>query len=310
MAETKDADQQALIGSLHERIAKLELILDRLARENAFPDPRATSGLLGTRFGRPLGLAGDYYGYASAQVGLEANSVEFAARLSALEARVEAENAEVLFILSQSKAFAKLRFHRVSEVSFYTPDEARFGINLLEAMIGAFHVNGLHPVPGGITEYGSLMRRFFAKSTEAVTSAEAKTIYKKTGRAIELAMIDKVQAETNEINSRAIANMVLAHKDVPNYVLVTDAFVAVKVTTNGEARQYLEQLSDSQRDMIKNNPGLKRDVAAMEAALFGSPSRAAIAAQGSLATEQDQEDEPPPPPKKLAPPQTVIVSDD
>jgi hypothetical protein len=90
-------------------------------------------------------------------------------------------------------------------------------------------------------------------------SKEAKELFDKTKRAIELATLDKVQSEVNRNNMGAVADFVNATKDFPNASVIMDTLVILKVTINGEPQLKVFKLTTEQLIKINRIPDIQNN---------------------------------------------------
>lgn len=109
----------------------------------------------------------------------------------------------------------------------------------------------------GDFERGSWLKRNIVMRLRRVfQSDEAREVFDKGKKALELAHLDKVQSEVNKNNSEAAKALMDAVKDVPNAAMAMGSLVVVKTTTDGVPRVMIRNLTMEQVIQLDKNPDL------------------------------------------------------
>jgi len=103
---------------------------------------------------------------------------------------------------------------------------------------------------------GSRINNIWFKITSPLRSKEAKELFEKTKKAIELAKLDKLQSEVNKNNFEAAAAFLNSVKDVPNVATVMGSLVIVKATVNGTPQLLIRNLTIEQTIQLEKNSSL------------------------------------------------------
>ncbi|WP_114936222.1 type I restriction endonuclease subunit R [Mucilaginibacter endophyticus] len=103
---------------------------------------------------------------------------------------------------------------------------------------------------------GSWIKRRIAFIQRIFKSEEAREIFDKTKKALELAHLDKIQSEVNKNNSEAAKALMDAVKDVPNAAMAMGSLVVVKTTKDGEPKVIIRNLTIDQVIQLDKNPDL------------------------------------------------------
>lgn len=144
---------------------------------------------------------------------------------------------------------------------FADTDDFSKAEKLFETTKALFETFGFEISDEGKIKQGSWFKeKVVYKIRNVFRSKEAKELFDKTKRAIELATLDKVQSEVNRNNMGAVADFVNATKEFANASVIMDTLVILKVTINGEPQLKVfklttEQLIEINRiPRIQNNP--------------------------------------------------------
>jgi len=128
-------------------------------------------------------------------------------------------------------------------------------IEAIERMLEAFGFEVADDFPA---ERGSVFKRWFSRSKDALTSEEAKDIARKVKKGAEVVGLDKPMAEVNKTQSEALRNMLESAKNYDDVALQfgTVLFV-VQTNSNSNKRTAMAMtLSPAQVIALENNPNL------------------------------------------------------
>ena len=82
---------------------------------------------------------------------------------------------------------------------------------------------------------------------------EVQEIYQKGKRSLELAYIEKVQAEIDGLKVGAAAQLLASVKDTTNITMKLGSIIVIKATINGEEHTVVFDLTDVQRQNLEKN---------------------------------------------------------
>ena len=106
-------------------------------------------------------------------------------------------------------------------------------------------------------ERGSWFGRFFGKTTSDVAKAEAAEIFNKGKRALELASVDKLQAEANSKNSDAVAKLIAACENQSHVALQIGTLVYIKYSKpDGQVVSLVKTLTQKQLIALEKDSSL------------------------------------------------------
>lgn len=108
---------------------------------------------------------------------------------------------------------------------------------------------------------GSWFKKWFAKSKEALSQPEVIERLEKIERAVELKAIDKPQADVDEKQANAIANLIKALENVPNAAVQAGSVLVVKLTTSSGPVIQARTLSQGEMVELENNQLMLQDPA-------------------------------------------------
>lgn len=103
---------------------------------------------------------------------------------------------------------------------------------------------------------GSWFRKGIELLSPTKNSDEAKRLYEKTQKAIELAAIEKTQSEVNKNNSEAIATFLNSVKDIPQAATRIGSLIVLKVLVNDVPQVISTVLTTEQLIAIEKQPVL------------------------------------------------------
>jgi hypothetical protein len=106
---------------------------------------------------------------------------------------------------------------------------------------------------------GSWFKKWFVKSTDTLSRPEVTERLDKVERAIDLQILNRPQADIDEKQSAAIANLIKALENIPNAAIQSGSVLVVKLTTpNGSVIQ-ARTLSQDEMVQLENNQLLLQD---------------------------------------------------
>ena len=130
-------------------------------------------------------------------------------------------------------------------------------IQLAEAVFDAYasfaEALGFTITDEGTFEKGSWIKKGIKMVQDFFKKEEVQEIYKKGKRSLELAHIEKVQAEIDGLKVGAAAQLLASVKDTTNVALKLGSIVLIKAITNGEERTLIFDLTDEQRQNLEKN---------------------------------------------------------
>jgi type I restriction enzyme, R subunit len=103
---------------------------------------------------------------------------------------------------------------------------------------------------------GSWIRKGIEFVSIPFRSKEAKELFDKGKKAIELAHLEKVQSEVNRNNAEAASSFLNAVKDIPNVASIFGSLIVVKVTIDGVPQLVTRVLTTNQVLELEQNPAL------------------------------------------------------
>lgn len=112
---------------------------------------------------------------------------------------------------------------------------------------------GLQITKDGEFVKGSWIRKGIKFLQRTVKSKEAKEIFDKGKKAIELALLEKTQSEVNLNNANAASAFLSANKEVPNLASIFGSLVVIKITKNGVPMVVTKVLSTNQLIELEKN---------------------------------------------------------
>lgn len=105
----------------------------------------------------------------------------------------------------------------------------------------------------GTFEKGSWIKKGIKMVQDFFKKEEVQDIYQKGKRSLELAHIEKVQAEIDGLKVGAAAQLLESVKDTSNGALKLGSIVLVKASNNGEEHTLIFDLTDLQRQNLEKN---------------------------------------------------------
>jgi type I restriction enzyme, R subunit len=115
---------------------------------------------------------------------------------------------------------------------------------------------GLELVDEGEFARGSWIRKRMEWLIRLTKSKEAREVFDKGKKAIELAHLEKVQSEVNRNNAEAAASFLNATKDIPNVASIFGSLVVVKATIEGVPQLMTRVLTTEQVIELERSPEL------------------------------------------------------
>lgn len=105
----------------------------------------------------------------------------------------------------------------------------------------------------GTFKKGSWIKKGIKMVQDFFKKEEVKEIYQKGKRSLELAHIEKVQAEIDGLKVGAAAQLLASVKDTTNIALKLGSIVLIKAVTNGQEQTLIFDLTDEQRQNLEKN---------------------------------------------------------
>ncbi|PIY32789.1 MAG: hypothetical protein COZ08_06415 [Bacteroidetes bacterium CG_4_10_14_3_um_filter_42_6] len=131
---------------------------------------------------------------------------------------------------------------------------------LFETTKALFELFGFETSEEGKIKQGSWFKENVVyKIRNVFRSKEAKELFDKGKKALELALIDEVQSEVNRNNMGAVSDFINATRDFPNASVVMDTLVILKVTVNGIPELAVFKLTTEQLIELNRTPELKNN---------------------------------------------------
>jgi hypothetical protein len=122
---------------------------------------------------------------------------------------------------------------------------------------------GLESTYGFVSEHGSRFFRWWTRTKDALTSDEMTARYEKAERAIELAALGRAQADVDQKQAAAAAQLIESLKLIPNAVCAVGSVLVVKVTEEHGPRVVVRTLTQKQMIAIERNDQITRDPQAL-----------------------------------------------
>jgi len=137
-------------------------------------------------------------------------------------------------------------------------DNLNLAEKVFEKTENYFYLSGFEIIKDGEIQQGSwLKRKLKYKIRNPFKSEPVKEIIDKTKYGVELQFLDKVQSEVNKNNAEALAAMITAIKDVPNYVGQLGSILIMKSTdSNGIVQLKTIELTTEQMIFLKRKSSL------------------------------------------------------
>jgi type III restriction enzyme len=137
-------------------------------------------------------------------------------------------------------------------------DNFKLAENIFFALKEFLEVSGIEISDEGKISQGSWIKEhIFYKIRDVFRSQEAKEIFDKTKKALELQQIEKYQSEVNKNNVEAAAILLNAVKDVPFFSTKMGSLVIIKATNqDGETQVITRLLTTEETIFYDQNPNL------------------------------------------------------
>lgn len=157
---------------------------------------------------------------------------------------------------------ADIRLTRYLPVRAYIPETPSGSIeSLTEAISELLNVNGFVIADDFPAVKGSWFKKWFAKSSEALSQPEVVERLEKIERAVQIRALDQPQAEIDDKQAAAISKLVKALHHVPNAAVQAGSVLVVKLTTQNGPVIQARTLSQKELIEIENNQMLLQDPA-------------------------------------------------
>jgi hypothetical protein len=118
---------------------------------------------------------------------------------------------------------------------------------------------GLESTYGLATEHGSRFFRWWTRTKDLLTSEEMLERLQKAERAVELAALGRVQADVDQKQASAAAQLIESLKLIPNAVCAVGSILVVKVTDDHGPRVVVRTLTQKQMIALERDDRLVRD---------------------------------------------------
>lgn len=105
----------------------------------------------------------------------------------------------------------------------------------------------------GTFQKGSWIKKGIKMVQDFFKKEEVQEIYQKGKRSLELAHIEKVQAEIDGLKVGAAAQLLASVKDTTNVALKLGSIILIKVATNGQEQTLIFDLTDKQRQTLEKS---------------------------------------------------------
>ena len=154
---------------------------------------------------------------------------------------------------------SRVRMTRFLPVRLYVTREAQdMAAPLIKAIERMLEAYGFEVADDFPAERGSVFKRWFSRSKDALTSEEAKDVARKVKKGAEVAGLDKPMAEVNKTQSEALRNALEIAKDYDDVALqFGTALVVVRTNSNSNKKTAMAiTLSPAQAIALENNPDL------------------------------------------------------
>jgi hypothetical protein len=123
---------------------------------------------------------------------------------------------------------------------------------------------GLQSTYGFSAEHGSRFFRWWSRTKDALTSEEVTERLQKAERAIELAALHRVQADVDQKQAAAAAQLIESLKPVPNGVCTIGSVLVVKITdASGHSKVIARTLTQKEMIAIERDDHIMRDAHAL-----------------------------------------------
>ena len=143
---------------------------------------------------------------------------------------------------------------------FADTDDFNKAENLFISTKELFETFGFEISDEGKIKQGSWFKeKVVYKIRNVFRSKEAKELFDKTKRAIELQQIEKHQAEVNRNNFEAVAAFLNSVKEIPNVAVIMGSLIVAKATVNDVPQLAIQSLTTEQVILIEKNPVLKNN---------------------------------------------------
>lgn len=136
---------------------------------------------------------------------------------------------------------------------FIDTESIRQAESIFDAYASFAEALGFTITEEGTFEKGSWIKKGIKMVQDFFKKEEVKEIYQKGKRSLELAHIEKVQAEIDGLKVGAAAQLLASVKDTTNIALKLGSIVLIKAITNGQEQTLIFDLTDEQRQNLEKN---------------------------------------------------------
>jgi len=126
-------------------------------------------------------------------------------------------------------------------------------VSSLEMLLGDIEFETTDDFP---EESGSFWKRLFCRAKELSTQKEVVDKLRKAERAVEIACLDKPQAEANHSQAQAAALLISALKETDKACIQAGSLLIVKATTDGSSAIYAKTLTPIELKRLEENQSM------------------------------------------------------
>lgn len=164
-------------------------------------------------------------------------------------------------IFEQAENFKKYNTKEMVDIEyegnlFVGSDDLSKAESIFQAYKHVVESIGLKFIDDGEFVKGSWIRIGIKLLQRIAMSDEAKAVFGKTKKGIELAQIEKLQSEVNKNNSEAISSFLTAVKEVSECAAIIGSLVIIKIEVEGKSQVISFVLTTEQLMMLENEPFL------------------------------------------------------
>ncbi|MBK7468340.1 MAG: DEAD/DEAH box helicase family protein [Saprospiraceae bacterium] len=140
---------------------------------------------------------------------------------------------------------------------YLSTDNDEIAERVFVAIENLLYDNGFEIVKKGQIQLGSRIKKIWFRITGPLRSKDAKEIFNKTKKAIELQQIELHQSQVNKNNAEAAAILLTAVKDVPFFATKLGSLVVIKITDKRGKEQVITRILTTEETIFcDQNPEL------------------------------------------------------
>jgi len=136
---------------------------------------------------------------------------------------------------------------------FIDTDNIELAESVFDAYVSFAQALGFFIREEGTFEKGSWIKKGIKLVQDFFKKEEVREIYQKGKRSLELAYIEKAQAEIDGLKVGAAAQLLTSVKDTTNVAIKLGSIVLIKGVTNGQEQTLIFDLTDEQRQNLEKN---------------------------------------------------------